>query len=440
MESATITCTLNSAEKIFLVQNSTHMPQGKCYAFRDGPSVHYQSYCDDFGPFNMSSTIRFIEQLQDEIAAALESSCDQLIYSVPDSPRSLSNAVMLLGSYLILQEDLEPAQVVERFAGIDWTKMEDFRDPTHQPADFGLTLVDCWSGLRRGKGCGWVDRPSEADSPLWGEIDVEQYEHDDSPLNGDMTEVVPYKFIAFRGPKDLVGGALYQDDTVRGTRKFAPAYFAETLKDIGVSDVIRLNEPEYDAGAFRDAGLHHHDLFFEDCYAPPDHIVTAFFRIVDAAAGTVAVHCKAGLGRTGTLIAMYMMRSHGFTAREAMGWLRIMRPGSVIGEQQHYLCDVERSYSGTEHSRVHPTQFASIALSDVPSLMHAEATAESSAASWGLARAQSGPPGMPSAGTAAVAAELARVRAGEVSAALDAQGAARIGVGQARAARRAERP
>ena len=24
-----------------------------------------------------------------------------------------------------------------------------------------------------------------------------------------------------------------------------------------------------------------------------------------------------------------------------MGWLRIMRPGSVIGEQQHYLCAVD---------------------------------------------------------------------------------------------------
>ena len=73
-----------------------------------------------------------------------------------------------------------------------------------------------------------------------------------------------------------------------------------------MSAVIRLNEPEYDADTFRNVGLHHHDLFFQ---APPDHIVIAFFRIVDATVATVAVHCKAGLGRTGTPIAMYMMQS-----------------------------------------------------------------------------------------------------------------------------------
>jgi hypothetical protein len=48
------------------------------------------------------------------------------------------------------------------------------------------------------------------------------------------------------------------------------------------------------------------------------------------------------------------MRSCGFTAREAMGWLRIMRPGSVIGEQQHYLCAVEHHAAATAAGTAHP--------------------------------------------------------------------------------------
>jgi protein tyrosine phosphatase len=37
--------------------------------------------------------------------------------------------------------------------------------------------------------------------------------------------------------------------------------------------------------------------------ATPSSVVAAMLRIVDAAPGAVAVHCTAGLGRTGTRIA-----------------------------------------------------------------------------------------------------------------------------------------
>lgn len=53
--------------------------------------------------------------------------------------------------------------------------------------------------------------------------------------------------------------------------------------------------------------------------------------------GAAAVHCKAGLGRTGSLVACYMMKHYKFTAAEAIAWLRICRPGSVLGPQQHWL-------------------------------------------------------------------------------------------------------
>lgn len=47
----------------------------------------------------------------------------------------------------------------------------------------------------------------------------------------------------------------------------------------------------------------------------------------------------AGLGRTGTLIACYIMKHYKFTAAEAIAWIRVCRPGSVIGPQQEFLIE-----------------------------------------------------------------------------------------------------
>lgn len=57
--------------------------------------------------------------------------------------------------------------------------------------------------------------------------------------------------------------------------------------------------------------------------------------------GAIAVHCKAGLGRTGTCIGCYMMKHFRVTAEEIIGWLRIVRPGSIIGPQQQYMKEMQ---------------------------------------------------------------------------------------------------
>ena len=106
--------------------------------------------------------------------------------------------------------------------------------------------------------------------------------------------------------------------------------------------VIRLNNKTYDAAGFTNNGIKHHDLFFTDGTAPSISIVEQFLEIVQQEKGAIAIHCKAGLGRTGCLIACYAMKHYQFNAADFIGWIRVARPGSILGPQQHFLIEVEK--------------------------------------------------------------------------------------------------
>jgi cell division cycle 14 len=324
---------------VYLSQNNA-VPNGVglCSVF-ETPEITYDAFCDDFGPMNFTSIVTFVELLDDQIRDGVSNA---IVYSVQDGPRALTNAAFLLGAYMLLTFDATPESVAERFAALQPELFEAYRDATYSEADFGLTLLDCWGGMYRAMEHGWLARPTRRGSALWGRIDANEYAQYDNPLNADLHEVVPGKFVALRGPLDL-GAASYRDDRARrGLRHFSPGFYVPILRELGVSAVVRLNEAAYDPAAFAAAGMEHVDLPFPDCGLPPPAVVSRFLSAAEAAPGAVAVHCMAGLGRTGTLIALYMMKHLRFSAREAMGWLRVMRPGSVIGEQQHYLCEVER--------------------------------------------------------------------------------------------------
>lgn len=64
------------------------------------------------------------------------------------------------------------------------------------------------------------------------------------------------------------------------------------------------------------------DLYYEDGGNPTEEILQAFLQICETERGAIAVHCKAGLGRTGTNIAAYMMKHYGYTAKETIAWCR----------------------------------------------------------------------------------------------------------------------
>ena len=81
-------------------------------------------------------------------------------------------------------------------------------------------------------------------------------------------------------------------------------------------------------------------MSFEDGTCPPLNLVRKFVNLAHTTIAYqrgIAVHCKAGLGRTGCLIGAYLIYRHGFTANEIIAFMRFMRPGMVVGPQQHWL-------------------------------------------------------------------------------------------------------
>lgn len=110
-------------------------------------------------------------------------------------------------------------------------------------------------------------------------------------------------------------------------------------KHVGL--IVRLNSELYSPSYFEAAGIAHRDMIFDDGTCPPLHTVKHFIKMahdmITKKNRKVAVHCKAGLGRTGCLIGAYLIYRHGFTANEVIAYMRFMRPGMVVGPQQHWL-------------------------------------------------------------------------------------------------------
>ncbi len=103
----------------------------------------------------------------------------------------MTNAVFLVGAYMILKREMSSESVVSTFVWLEGKSIEVYRDTPFSMADFGLTLKDCWGGLELGIAAGWVQHPSNSKFGLWGMVDVAEYAHWNDLLNGDFHMVDP---------------------------------------------------------------------------------------------------------------------------------------------------------------------------------------------------------------------------------------------------------
>jgi atypical dual specificity phosphatase len=108
------------------------------------------------------------------------------------------------------------------------------------------------------------------------------------------------------------------------------------LRSQGIDVLLSLTEDPPRRDWVNDAGLMLVHVPVEDMQAPTpeqlDQAVTAVLRANEHAMG-VAVHCGAGLGRTGVILACFFVKQ-GLSADNAIARVRRLRPGSIETDEQ----------------------------------------------------------------------------------------------------------
>lgn len=283
----------------------------------------YEPFFADFGPLNLSMVYHYCKMLENKLTdPALAEK--RIVHYCAHDHKKRANAATLMGIYQVAVMGKPAELAYEPFCAV-YPPFLPYRDASCGVCTFHLTILDCLKGMEQAIRHRWFDV---------NRFDVESYEFFEKVENGDMNWIVPDKFLAFAGPCPTSTDA-------DGFPAFTPEEYLAIFREAGISLVVRLNKKQYDRRRFIDHGIRHVDLYFLDGSCPSREIISKFLHITESEPGAVAVHCKAGLGRTGTLIGLYAMKHFQFPARAFIGWNRICRPGSILGPQQQFLVDMQ---------------------------------------------------------------------------------------------------
>ncbi|GJQ66132.1 hypothetical protein Trydic_g4197 [Trypoxylus dichotomus] len=277
----------------------------------------YINYYYDFGPLNLSCLYKFCCQLNSYLC---NPGIKRIVYYSSGDQNKRANAAYLIGSFAIIYLSISPRRI-HQILTIAGGSFRNFVDASQGMSNYTIRLIDCFHAIEKAKMFNFFN---------FNDFNVLEYDTYDKIQNGDMNWLVPRKFLAFIGPTEC--------DFMNG---HPPEFYIKYFLRNDIKTVIRLNNKVYDSTIFADAGIEHHELFFADGTTPPKHVLLRFLDICESSPAAIGVHCKAGLGRTGSLIGAYIIKHYKMSARESIAWMRICRPGSVIGQQQGWLEKVE---------------------------------------------------------------------------------------------------
>lgn len=108
------------------------------------------------------------------------------------------------------------------------------------------------------------------------------------------------------------------------------------LRAQGIGAILSLTETPLDEWVLTDHGFRFQHLPIDDMTAPRPHQFMEALQFIgeqQSAGRSTVVHCLAGQGRSGSMLAAYLIRS-GASASDALADLRLVCPGAVENDDQ----------------------------------------------------------------------------------------------------------
>jgi len=279
----------------------------KDYIFSsDYHEYNYPIY-HEYGPVNIYNIYQFAELLNETIENPKLEDRD-LVYYIYNDNEELTNTILLIGCYMIIKLKYNPSKVIFILSHLMNLHNNYYIDCITKHGGYRTSIINCYRSLYF--------------SINLNLINLKDYLYL-SEMDGRDMHIIGNKFIALS----------------------CPSINKKNIKELhnrNIKHIIRLNGIDvYDKSLVEPIKIH--DLYFKDMTVPSINIIKQFMNIVNNIDITelIAIHCKAGLGRTGILICIWLIIKYNFTPENVIAYIRMIRSGSILSYQGFFLESID---------------------------------------------------------------------------------------------------
>lgn len=261
---------------------------------------------NEYGPINIYNIFKFADFLNEKVNDPRIKNRD-LVYYIYNDKAELTNIILLIGCYMIIKLKYNQSKVIFILSHLTHLHNNSYTDCISKFGGYRTSIIDCYKSLHFALNLDLIN--------LDDYINL-------SEIDGKDMHIIGNKFIAMSCPS-------INKNNIK------------ELKNRNIKYIIRLNGDTYDKNSIKPIEVY--DLYFKDMTVPSIQLIRKFMTIVNSIDITefIAIHCRAGLGRTGVLICIWLIIKYNFSPQNAIAYIRMIRPGSILGNQGFFLESID---------------------------------------------------------------------------------------------------